>query len=155
MWKDNDDAKERQHISQEKTRVQQKGKLCRTKAEQSIYDTLINIYPNLQYDVKVDSRYPYYCDFYIPSIDLFIEYQGHPSHGRLPIEFMDERDYVNYQSNWLRTFAERDVEKYKIATKNNLNIIRYYPNATVDENIMVNGKQHTKFIKLLKSIKLY
>ena len=29
-------------------------------------------------------RYPFNCDFYIKSKDLFIEYQGHPSHGYCP-----------------------------------------------------------------------
>lgn len=28
-----------------------------------------------------DKRYPYSCDFYIKSLDLFIEYNGHYSHG--------------------------------------------------------------------------
>lgn len=155
MWKDNDDAKERQHQSQIETRQKQRGNLCRTTAEQSIYDYLIQIYPDLQYDIKVDNRYPYYCDFYIPSLDLFFEYQGHQSHGKLPIEFMDEEEYKNYPQSYMRTFADRDVEKKLCADKNGINLIRYYPHATLKDNILINGEENREFVELIKSIKLY
>ena len=77
--------KSSEKLSAKKNRLARKNQLCRTKAEQKLYETLIKIYSDLQYDVKVNDKYPYYCDFYIPSLALFIELQAHPSHGRLPI----------------------------------------------------------------------
>lgn len=69
------------HISAKKNR---KERVCRTAIEQKVYNKLIEIYPDLLYDVKVDDRYPYFVDFYIPSKDLFIELNAHPSHGTRP-----------------------------------------------------------------------
>ena len=53
-----------------------------------MFDTIIQYYPDVIYDVIVDGRYPYYCDFYIPSEDLFIELNAHPSHGSKPISMI-------------------------------------------------------------------
>lgn len=48
--------------------------------EQKIYETLIQKFPNTKYDeyVKQYGRY----DFYIPELDLYIEYQGFWTHGK-------------------------------------------------------------------------
>ena len=48
--------------------------------EQKIYETLIQKFPNTKYDeyIKQYGRY----DFYIPELDLYIEYQGFWTHGK-------------------------------------------------------------------------
>ena len=45
-------------------------------------DDIIRQYIDLQ-------KYPFNCDFYIKSKDLFIEYQGHQTHGTKPYDELD------------------------------------------------------------------
>ena len=42
-------------------------------------------YPDVITQYK-DDRYPFACDFYIPSLDLFIECNYHWTHGGKPYE---------------------------------------------------------------------
>lgn len=117
--------------------------------EEKLYYFLIESYPNLKYNSKIDERYPYYCDFYIPELDLFIEYQGHPSHGRYPYKKSSKysKDFCKkYKDNWLNTYTIRDVEKYQCAVNNQLNYIRIYPRASLSDNINLNP---IKFKELL------
>lgn len=116
-----------------------KDRLCRSVAEQKMFDTIVQYYPDVIYDVMVDQRYPYYCDFYIPSEDLFIELNAHPSHGSKPISMMSVDEYSQYKSDWVDVFARRDVEKYNRAIKEQLNYIRIYPQATLEENKIINN----------------
>ena len=137
-----------QHETRERNRLEQKKKLCRTIAEQKLYDTLKNIYPDIAYDIKVDERYPFYCDFYIKSLDLFIELNAHPSHGRLPMEMMSVDEYSKYPPKWADVFAKRDVEKLKHIRDNKLNFIRIYPQATLEENYKVNEDKNKELIDI-------
>ena len=49
------------------------------------------MYPDTIRQYK-DSRYPYNCDFYIPCLDLFIEFQGYWTHGEHPFNPNDIND---------------------------------------------------------------
>ena len=146
-WQGNKALIEQQKLSAKKNRLARKNQLCRTKAEQKLYETLIKIYSDLQYDVKVNDKYPYYCDFYIPSLELFIELQAHPSHGRLPINKLSVDEYSKYSAKWVDVFARRDVEKINKAKKNNINLIRIYPRASLKENLELN---EYKFLDLVE-----
>lgn len=154
-WCGNTELIAKQHRTREVNLQKQKLNLCRTKSEQKIYDRLIVVYPDLKYDIKVDDRYPFYCDFYIPSKDLFIEFQGHPSHGRLPYEYLSFDEYSKYPTSWQDVFANRDIIKENYIKENHLNFIRFYPNATLEENLMINKNNNKELIELLKKIKLY
>lgn len=126
-------------------RVLQKSKLCRTISEQKLYDCLLQEFEDLQYDVRVDDRYPFFCDFYIPSLDLFIELQAHQSHGKLPINYLNENQFPD--DRYRDVFARRDVEKYETALKNNINLIRVYPRASLSKNIEINPKQFSEIVE--------
>lgn len=80
--------------------------------------------------------YPYFCDFYIPKIDTYIELNLHWTHGEHPFDCNNAKD-VTKADKWLNSDSEfsnkayyiwtiRDVEKYNTAMKNNLNYIRVY-----------------------------
>lgn len=60
-------------------------------AEEEFYNKLILFFD--QDDVirqYIDpQKYPFNCDFYIKSKDLFIEYQGHQTHGTKPYDELD------------------------------------------------------------------
>ena len=85
-----------------------------------------------------EERYPYVCDFYIPSEDLFIEYNGNWTHGGHPfnetdlddISILEDWEYRSkehpYYKNAIYTWTILDVKKQQIAKQNNLNYIVIY-----------------------------
>lgn len=89
-----------------------------------------------------DKRYPFNCDFYIISEDLFIEYQGTWLHGRHPFDINNEEDvkYLNtlkslakekdsyFYKSAVYVWSDLDVRKLKIARDNKLNFKFIYPN---------------------------
>ena len=56
--------------------------------ENITYDLLRTIYgdDDIIYDDYVDDRYSTKCDFYIKSLDIFIELNIHPSHNNHPFD---------------------------------------------------------------------
>lgn len=80
----------------------------------------------------IDERYPFNCDFYIKSKDLFIEYQGHQTHGLAPYDETN-KEHLEYSERLLKsgydlsTFTVRDPNKLKIAKQNNIKLLLIYP----------------------------
>lgn len=145
VWKEHKwEILHKMHISAKKNR---KERVCRTAIEQKVYDKLIEIYPDLLYDVKVDDRYPYFVDFYIPSKDLFIELNAHPSHGTRP--WNGDIDNIEVQGNWQNTYIKRDPEKLSKAINSKLHYIRIYPYATLIDNFNINNFKFNDIIELL------
>lgn len=85
-----------------------------------------------------DERYPFNCDFYVKSEDLFIEVNIHPSHNTHPFNPEDKNDIelleklIEENTEWSRMIIDvwtvRDYKKQQIAKDNNLNYITIYPN---------------------------
>lgn len=83
-----------------------------------------------------DSRYPYSCDFYIKSKDLFIELNLHWTHGGHPFDKNNPEDLVKlnawkekenkYYNNAIHTWTELDVNKKMCAEEHKLNYITIY-----------------------------
>lgn len=80
--------------------------------------------------------YPFLCDFYIPSRDMYIELNATWTHGHHwyhsnPIEddnvlqFWHEKGTEYYQ-NAIQTWTERDVKKRQIASQNRLNYVVFW-----------------------------
>lgn len=57
--------------------------------EEKLYDILSSNFANVERNYK-EERYNHRCDFYIPDLDLFIEYQGSMFHGGRPYDQYDE-----------------------------------------------------------------
>lgn len=79
-----------------------------------------------------DSRYPFDCDFYIKSKDMFIEYQGHQTHGPEPFDSKNNQhiDYLNKCRSRgvdMSTWVKRDPHKLEVAEKNNITLLLVYP----------------------------
>lgn len=83
-----------------------------------------------------DARYPYDCDFYIKSQDLFIEMNGYYSHNNL---WFDEKnpDHLKCYTEWAsssslslnkaaKNWRYYDIEKRNMAKKNNLNYLVFW-----------------------------
>ena len=47
----------------------------KSKEEDDLFDFIKQLFPNVKRQYKDKQRYPYFCDFYIPELDYFIEYQ--------------------------------------------------------------------------------
>lgn len=115
-----------------------------SKIENYIYEKLKLLFSNIKRQYKSE-KYPFACDFYIPELDLYIEYQGHCSHGKEPfdlnnlkhldilriwqdrvnkkkIEGKKQIQYLSYIDVWTR----RDPLKRKIVKENNLNWIEFF-----------------------------
>lgn len=112
--------------------------------EDRIYNQILTKFPDIQRQYKSD-RYPYVCDFYIPSLDVFIEYQGTWIHGDHPFDPNNKEDVeliekfklkakeLNFQGKPKRqylyaieTWTIRDVQKREVAKKNNLNYLEFF-----------------------------
>lgn len=84
-----------------------------------------------------DDRYPFLCDFYIKSEDLFIELNLHWTHGghlftnsdvdKVQLNTWKERALKSdFYKNAIETWTIRDVLKYNTAKENKLNYLVFY-----------------------------
>lgn len=79
--------------------------------------------------------YPFNCDFYIPSLDLYIECNYHWTHGNklyegtykdnIKLELWKSKN-TKYYNNAIYTWTDLDIRKYNIAKENNLNYKIFY-----------------------------
>lgn len=116
-----------------------------SKPELESYDLLKQKYPDVIHQYRNFNKYPFNCDFYIPSLDLFIECQyGQFHHGRpylgteedlKDVEMLKqnaERRHKETRKNKsiydaiLETWVISDVKKRNIAKENNLNYIEFW-----------------------------
>lgn len=111
------------------------GHMNTSEAEETFYSILLQVFPEddiiRQYK---EERYPYFCDFYIKSLDLFIEINHFYTHHTRPFnkDRKEDLDYIAFlqTKGWLevvKIWAGADVEKRKTAELNNLNYLMYYP----------------------------
>ena len=138
-------------MSNEKTQEKRNNTLklhnnyCKSKYENECYEILKSKYPDIkrQYRSKL---YPFNCDFYIPSLDLYIEYQGSQFHNKHPFDQNNNDDLVELEnlkikdnnsirtkngkksqySNIIYVWTNLDVRKRNLAKQNNLNFIEFW-----------------------------
>ena len=105
-----------------------------SKSEDESYAILKERYPNVITQYK-DARYPFACDFYIPSLDLFIECNYHWTHGGKPYEGTDDDKQIvekwkekntKFYNNAIQTWTVRDVNKRNTVKENKLNYIEFW-----------------------------
>ena len=123
--------------------TKRKNKTFKTsKKEDEAYQILCSFFSNA--DVirqhKDEARYPFCCDFYIKSCDLFIECNFSWTHGRHWFDESSTDDVAmlekwkskksKYYDNAIETWTVRDVKKRKCAEDNGLKYIVFW---TLDE----------------------
>ena len=108
-----------------------------TKPEQEIYNTLLTKYNYVKREYK-SKEYPFSCDFYIPALDLYIEYNGYWTHGYHKFDINNLNDLTTLEiwkkqaetkkqyQNAIDTWTKRDINKFIIAEQNNLNYLVFY-----------------------------
>ena len=116
-----------------------------SKPEIEILNLLQSKFPDVKSQYFDKERYPFVCDFYIPSLDLFIEFQGTWLHGEHPFDENNLEDLkivedlkkkskeLNFQGKpknfYLQAvyvWTKLDPKKRKIAKENNLNFKEFF-----------------------------
>lgn len=111
------------------------GKNKDSKAELEYYNYLLTLYDEEDIEKQYfdKERYPFKCDFYIKSEDLFIEVHGNWTHGKMPYikdneyckkqlaEWQEKAKNSNYYKNAIYTWTDLDVRKLETMKQNNLN----------------------------------
>lgn len=118
-----------------------------SKPEDDFYDYLLTIFNenDVFRNYKEDSRYPFACDFYIKSIDYFIELNLFFTHG-LHLFDKNNPDDIRQLNIWkertngedmysfaIKVWTERDPLKHKYATDNNLNYLVLWSVEEIEE----------------------
>lgn len=103
--------------------------------ENQTYELLKQKYPDVIHQYK-SKEYPFNCDFYIPSINTYIECNYSWVHGPHSYDLNNENDKLlletwqskntEYYNNAITTWTIRDVNKRNIAKQNNLNYIEFW-----------------------------
>lgn len=106
-----------------------------SKPELQSYQLLKEKYPDIKYQYKSE-LYPFNCDFYIPSLDLYIECNYHWSHGKHPFDENNINDInklnlmksknTKYYNQSIYVWTNLDIRKRNIVKKNNLNWIEFW-----------------------------
>ena len=114
-----------------------------TKSEYNLKNFLENNYDNVICNYK-DERYPFKCDFYLKDKDLFIEYNGHWTHGGHFFNPENKNDVIKlekwrskntkFYDNAINTWTVRDVQKIETAKKNKIKYLVLWPTDIKDLN---------------------
>ena len=105
--------------------------------EEVLYNELIKIFKDVKRQYKSE-KYPFNCDFYIPSIDTYIEYNGFFTHGGHPFNKNNQDDierakvllekgkehplYNSAHEIW----TQSDPLKVETARKNKIKLLVFY-----------------------------
>ena len=109
-----------------------------SKIEKEFRNYLEDNYKN-DYEYQYKSElYPFNCDFYIKSLNLYIEIQGSWTHGFHPFDENNDNDLerlntmkiknTKYYNNAIITWTLSDVIKRNVAKENNLNYLEIFSN---------------------------
>lgn len=108
-----------------------------SKPEEEIYNKLLLKFSNVIRQHKTE-EYPFHSDFYIPELDLYIEYQGQWTHGKQPFdennklllhklnEWKEKSLNSKFYENAIKVWTIGDPLKRKTAKENNLNWIEFF-----------------------------
>lgn len=128
--------------------------------EEDMYRCLIDMFgaDGVVRQCRDKARYPFNCDFYIKSLDLFIELNLHWTHGGKPFDPANEEcvallrewerrsEYSVYYKQAITTWTVQDVKKRGVAHKNNLNYIEIYSKESISR-ILSGIKEKSLMIK--------
>lgn len=141
-WWQSDDFKSRfrspEQVKQYKIKEietkRKNGTLNSSKPEEELYLELCNLYgEEMVIRQYKEDRYPFFCDFYIKSEDLFIELNKCWTHGPHPFDCNSKEDLEllkkweaksvtsKFYSTAIYVWTELDVRKQNIAKMNGLN----------------------------------
>lgn len=133
-WSSKSEAECKYIISKGIETKRKNGTLCSSGPEKRVKALLESKFKEVKYQYKSE-KYPFVCDFYIPELDLYIEYQGLWTHGLKPFEGTGEdlqkvefwkNKKTKYYAMAIDTWTRRDVKKRKLAKESNLNWLEFF-----------------------------
>lgn len=120
-----------------------------SKYEKELYQLLLTLFNKDDIEQQYKSiKYPFHTDFYIKSLDLYIELQKSWTHGIQPFDekneknlkilsqWLDKSEKSLYYKNAICTWTIRDVKKRNIAKQNKLNYLELFD--IKDKNKIIN-----------------
>ena len=121
---------------------QHKSRVVSTRIENQKISSLERYFKNKLDDLHIqyiqeykDELYPYFCDFYLPEYETYIELNGHFVHQAhlfdkdnhedvdTLIKYKELAKTSSFYAKVVYIWATLDVEKYRVAKENNLNYI--------------------------------
>lgn len=128
-----------------------------SKGEETLYNLLLKYFDTDDIERQhKETRYPYWCDFYIKSIDTFIEYQGTWLHGFKPFDVTNKNDIEklnywksknsNYYNQGIKTWTINDVNKRNKAKQSNIRYIEIFSLNNIDFNEIKNNLKNKHII---------
>lgn len=108
-----------------------------SKPEQEILKKLKLKFEEVKYQYK-SMEYPFECDFYIPMLKLYIEYQGMWVHGKKPydkndlecienlIQWKQKINSSSFYKKAIKVWTVQDPLKRETARRNKLNWIEFF-----------------------------
>jgi len=90
-------------------------KLNKSKQEDKIFEIIKQVYPNVLRNHKT-KEYPFHCDFYIPELNLYIEYQGAWTHGKDGLNILGPYDSNNKEHQAVIAKWKQKAEKIENKT---------------------------------------
>lgn len=117
------------------TTKRQNGTFNTSNSEDNLYDMLCSVFGKDDVIRQYSSDlYPFACDFYIKSRDMYIELNAHWSHGghwyniknddTVLCEWKDK--HTEYYDNAVNVWSRKDVLKRQTAMRNNLNYVVFW-----------------------------
>lgn len=136
------EIRKREILQKQYDTKKQNGTLWASKDEIEAKKLLLSYFSqnDISKDYNRDSRYPYKCDFYIHSLDLFIELNCHWTHGPEPfdktnkhhierlnkLKALVEQTNSKYYKAAIDVWTDRDTVKIACAKMNKLNYKIFY-----------------------------
>lgn len=143
------------HIKCQSEMAKQKAYNTKKKNNSFVYSRLEEYLKNeliklgvLFYRQYKSEEYPFRCDFYIPDKKLYIEINGHWTHGEHIFDPTDKKDIQqldkwkskaktsDFYKNAVKVWTHNDILKKNTAIKNNLNYIILWNKDDIDKFIL-------------------
>ena len=106
--------------------------------EKIVNDKLVSIFGlnNVVHHYATDTRYPFESDFFVKSLDLFIECNFHWTHGGHWFDTNDDNDIqtinkwkekdTDYYNTAISVWTDKDILKRDVAINNKLNFLAFF-----------------------------
>ena len=142
--KDKHKACEAQTVAKRNATKKARGTFNVSKPEEVCYKMLVEKFGKDNIVRQYTSElYPFNCDFYIKSLDLYIEYNGSWTHGKHQFD-PTNKDDIEIVEKWkaknkkyyfiaINTWTKRDVNKRNVAKQNNINIKEFWKVSELEE----------------------
>ena len=112
--------------------------------EETVFNLLKSEFTNVERQYRTE-KYPFNCDFYVPDIDTYIEFNGTWLHGDEPYDksskehkdklsslllksnkLADKGKRYNLYTHAIYVWTDLDVRKRQTAARNNLNYLEFF-----------------------------